>query len=83
MTPPEPAVKAITLLSRVLPKAKLVPQKDLAELVFRELKKRKMVCSSFTFLYFMTLIYIISTVLYVLLFLAMGGMLVALILYIT
>ncbi|KAI8539120.1 hypothetical protein RHMOL_Rhmol09G0156200 [Rhododendron molle] len=42
VTPPEPAVKALTLLSRVLPKAKLVPQKDLAELVFRELKKRKM-----------------------------------------
>lgn len=44
MTPPEPAVKALTLLSRVMPKAKLVPQKDLSELVFRDLKKKKMVC---------------------------------------
>ncbi|KAH7839502.1 hypothetical protein Vadar_005093 [Vaccinium darrowii] len=42
VTPPEPAVKALTLLSRVMPKAKLVPPKDLAELAFRDSKKRKM-----------------------------------------
>ncbi|PSR91159.1 Caffeoylshikimate esterase [Actinidia chinensis var. chinensis] len=42
VTPPEAMIKVITLLSKVMPKAKLVPQKDLAELAFRELKKRKM-----------------------------------------
>ncbi|XP_059655505.1 caffeoylshikimate esterase [Cornus florida] len=42
VTPPEAVVKVITLLSRVIPKAKLVPQKDLAELAFRVLKKREM-----------------------------------------
>ena len=41
--PPEAVVKALTLMSKCLPKAKLFPQKDLAELAFRELKKRKMV----------------------------------------
>ncbi|KAL3501724.1 hypothetical protein ACH5RR_036173 [Cinchona calisaya] len=42
MTPPVPLQKILILLSRVMPTAKLVPQKDLAELAFRELKKRKM-----------------------------------------
>ena len=45
MTPPVPLQKILILLSKVMPTAKLVPQKDLAELAFRELKKRKMVCS--------------------------------------
>lgn len=45
MRPPEPLAKALIMLSRVLPKAKLVPQKDLAELAIRDLKKRKQVCS--------------------------------------
>nr|XP_048319201.1 caffeoylshikimate esterase isoform X1 [Ziziphus jujuba var. spinosa] len=40
--PPAPVLKVLTLMSRVMPKAKLFPQKDLAELAFRELKKRKM-----------------------------------------
>eukprot|EP00257_Ricinus_communis_P023681 XP_015583731.1 caffeoylshikimate esterase isoform X1 [Ricinus communis] len=40
--PPPPVLKAITLLSRVMPKAKLVPQKDLSELFIRDLKTRKM-----------------------------------------
>ncbi|KAA8529155.1 hypothetical protein F0562_034046 [Nyssa sinensis] len=40
--PPEAVLKVATLLSRVMPKAKLLPQKDLAELAFRELKKREM-----------------------------------------
>ncbi|XAR52414.1 2-acylglycerol O-acyltransferase [Bertholletia excelsa] len=42
VTPPEPILKIITLLSKVLPKAKLVPQKDLADLAFRELKKKNL-----------------------------------------
>ncbi|KAI7998160.1 Caffeoylshikimate esterase [Camellia lanceoleosa] len=42
VTPPEAVVKIIRLFSKVMPKAKLVPQKDLAELAFRELTKRKM-----------------------------------------
>ncbi|KAM7464332.1 hypothetical protein LguiA_032453 [Lonicera macranthoides] len=42
MTPPEPLQKVLILLSRVMPKAKLIPQKDLAELAFRDSKKRKM-----------------------------------------
>ncbi|GMP83318.1 hypothetical protein CsSME_00037276 [Camellia sinensis var. sinensis] len=42
VTPPEAVVKIIRLFSKVMPKAKLVPQKDLAELAFRELNKRKM-----------------------------------------
>lgn len=42
MTPPVPLQKILILLSGVMPTAKLVPQKDLAELAFRELKKRKM-----------------------------------------
>lgn len=48
MRPPEPLAKALTMLSRVMPKAKLVPQKDLAELAIRDLKKRKQVCSTYT-----------------------------------
>ncbi|XP_056163295.1 caffeoylshikimate esterase isoform X4 [Syzygium oleosum] len=40
--PPEAVVKMLTLMSSILPKAKLFPQKDLAELAFRDLKKRKM-----------------------------------------
>ncbi|XP_052200368.1 caffeoylshikimate esterase [Diospyros lotus] len=42
VTPPEAVLKVIKLLSKVMPKAKLVPQKDLAELAFRELTKKKM-----------------------------------------
>lgn len=48
VTPPAAVLKGLTLMSRVMPKAKLFPQKDLAELAFRESKKRKMV----RFLYF-------------------------------
>ncbi|KAJ9140745.1 hypothetical protein P3X46_031353 [Hevea brasiliensis] len=39
--PPPPVLKALILLSRVMPKAKLLPQRDLAELGFRDLKSRK------------------------------------------
>ncbi|OMO62207.1 Alpha/beta hydrolase-1 [Corchorus capsularis] len=42
MTPPEPLVKVLTFLSNVMPTAKLVPQKDLAELAFRDPKKKEM-----------------------------------------
>lgn len=42
VAPPEPLAKVLTCLSKFLPEAKLVPQKDLAELAFRELDKRKM-----------------------------------------
>ncbi|CAK7326586.1 unnamed protein product [Dovyalis caffra] len=40
--PPAPILKALMLLSKVMPKAKLLPQKDLAALCFRDLKKKKM-----------------------------------------
>ncbi|KAL4567951.1 hypothetical protein LXL04_023547 [Taraxacum kok-saghyz] len=42
MKPPEPLQKVLNILSRLMPKAKLVPQKDLAELVFRDPQKRKL-----------------------------------------
>ncbi|KAL7001140.1 acylglycerol lipase [Sarracenia purpurea var. burkii] len=41
IAPPEAIVKVITLLSKVMPKAKLAPQID-PKLAFRELEKRKM-----------------------------------------
>lgn len=31
-------------VAKFLPKQKLVPQKDLAEMAFKDLKKREMVC---------------------------------------
>lgn len=40
--PPPAVLKVLTLLSRVLPKAKLVPQKDLSELFIRDLRTRQM-----------------------------------------
>ncbi|KAK9277045.1 hypothetical protein L1049_006584 [Liquidambar formosana] len=42
VTPPAAVLKVLTLLSKVMPKAKLFPQKDLGELAFRDLKKRKL-----------------------------------------
>ncbi|EOY00151.1 PREDICTED: caffeoylshikimate esterase isoform X1 [Theobroma cacao] len=42
VTPPEPVLKVLTFLSKVMPTAKLVPQKDLAELAFRDPRKKKM-----------------------------------------
>ncbi|XVF84797.1 hypothetical protein PTKIN_Ptkin17bG0068000 [Pterospermum kingtungense] len=47
VTPSEPVLKALTLLSNVMPTAKLVPQKDLAELMFRDPRKKKMVSQFF------------------------------------
>ncbi|AES97596.1 putative 2-acylglycerol O-acyltransferase [Medicago truncatula] len=40
--PPDAVMKVLTLLSKVMPKAKLFPNKDLAELAFREPSKRKL-----------------------------------------
>ncbi|XXG65227.1 hypothetical protein AAC387_Pa05g2983 [Persea americana] len=40
--PPAPVLKLLTLSSKVLPEAKLFPQKDLAVLAFRDSMKRKM-----------------------------------------
>lgn len=42
MSPPVPLQKILIFLSNLLPQAKLVPQKDLAELAFRETKKKQM-----------------------------------------
>ncbi|XP_024026107.1 caffeoylshikimate esterase [Morus notabilis] len=42
MKPPPAVLKALTLMSRVMPKAKLFPQKDLAALAFRDPRKREM-----------------------------------------
>ena len=41
--PSDAVMKVLTLLSKVLPKAKLFPNQDLAELAFREPSKRKLV----------------------------------------
>ncbi|KAK1386951.1 Caffeoylshikimate esterase [Heracleum sosnowskyi] len=40
--PPAPIANALIMLAKVLPKAKLVPQQDLAELAFRDVNKRKL-----------------------------------------
>ncbi|PKI60451.1 caffeoylshikimate esterase-like [Punica granatum] len=40
--PPEPVVKVLTLMSKAFPKAKLFPALDLAELAFRDQRKRKL-----------------------------------------
>ncbi|KAJ9554153.1 hypothetical protein OSB04_018198 [Centaurea solstitialis] len=40
MKPPEPLQKVLIFLSRLMPKAKLVPQKDLAELALRDPQKK-------------------------------------------
>ncbi|OIW21180.1 hypothetical protein TanjilG_30503 [Lupinus angustifolius] len=40
--PPDPVMKVLTLLSNVMPKAKLFPNQDLAELTFSEPSKRKL-----------------------------------------
>ncbi|OVA04982.1 Alpha/beta hydrolase fold-1 [Macleaya cordata] len=40
--PAPPVLKVLTLLSNILPKAKLIPEKDLAELMFRDPIKKKM-----------------------------------------
>ncbi|GLJ09217.1 hypothetical protein SUGI_0104050 [Cryptomeria japonica] len=42
VTPPWLMIQILLVIARVFPKKKLVPQKDLAELAFRDLKKRKL-----------------------------------------
>nr|WGU11335.1 caffeoyl shikimate esterase 2 [Crinum x powellii] len=42
VTPPEPVLSMLTLMSYVIPEAKLFPQKDLGDLAFRDPMKRKM-----------------------------------------
>ncbi|KAJ0985766.1 hypothetical protein J5N97_004122 [Dioscorea zingiberensis] len=42
VTPPALVLKALAIISNILPEAKLFPQKDLAELAFRIPQKRKM-----------------------------------------
>ncbi|XP_074579077.1 caffeoylshikimate esterase-like [Curcuma longa] len=40
VTPPGPVLKALSLMSYILPEAKLFPQKDLGDLAFRDPLKR-------------------------------------------
>ncbi|XP_038705486.1 caffeoylshikimate esterase isoform X2 [Tripterygium wilfordii] len=42
LMPPAAVMKVLTFLSKVIPKAKLLPERDLAELMFREPGKKKM-----------------------------------------
>jgi len=41
VTPPAPVLKALSILSCLLPEAKLFPQKDIGDLAFRDPRKRK------------------------------------------
>jgi caffeoylshikimate esterase len=41
--PPWPVQQVLIFMARLLPKEKLVPQKDLAELAFKEKKKQEQV----------------------------------------
>lgn len=52
LVPSEPVLKVLNFLSKVMPKAKLIPQQDLAELAFREPSKRKLVGISIIYLSF-------------------------------
>jgi caffeoylshikimate esterase len=44
MVPPWLLKQILIGMANFLPKQKLVPQKDLAEAAFRDLKKRELVC---------------------------------------
>lgn len=44
MVPPKIVARFLIGVASVLPKQKLVPQKDLAEAAFRDVKKRQQVC---------------------------------------
>lgn len=50
MVPPFLVKQILIGIANILPKHKLVPQKDLAEAAFRDLKNRELVCSFFFFL---------------------------------
>jgi caffeoylshikimate esterase len=43
VTPPGPVLKGLSLLSVLMPEAKLFPQKDLGDLALRDPSKRKIV----------------------------------------
>ena len=43
MVPPWPVRQVLIFMAKLLPKEKLVPQKDLAELAFKEKKKQEQV----------------------------------------
>lgn len=51
--PSDAIMKVLTLLSNVMPKAKLFPNQDLAELAFREPSKRNLVGNFVNFMYHM------------------------------
>ncbi|ONK68173.1 uncharacterized protein A4U43_C05F8390, partial [Asparagus officinalis] len=42
VTPPGPVLNMLSLMSYILPEAKLFPQKDIGDLAFREAHKRKL-----------------------------------------
>lgn len=44
MVPPWLVTQILVGIAKFLPKQKLVPQQDLAELAFRDVKKREQVC---------------------------------------
>ena len=52
MKPPEALQKVLIFLSRLTPKAKLVPAKDLGELAFRDAQKRKLASLSMILYYY-------------------------------
>lgn len=52
MVPPFLVKQILIGIANILPKHKLVPQKDLAEAAFRDLKNRELVCFFFFFLSF-------------------------------
>ena len=54
--PPEPVLKVLSLMSNVMPKAKLLPNVDFDELALREAKKRKLV--QFLFILYINLVHI-------------------------
>lgn len=43
VVPPWPVLQILICIAKVLPKEKLVPQKDLAEMAFKNIKKREQV----------------------------------------
>jgi hypothetical protein len=58
VVPAWPVQQVLIFLAKLLPKEKLVPQKDLAELAFKEEEKRKQVSTCHTADFFVTHIYI-------------------------
>ena len=52
MKPPEALQKVLIFLSRLTPKAKLVPAKDLGDLAFRDAQKRKLASLSIILYYY-------------------------------